>query len=290
MCWLVAAAALSLAAPLRADHDSDKKDKKDSALPRVLQDTYWRWAYGVSNIVLPKDENTNAVLNGIALLPLPNAPGDGTPGSIDITLRGGQSFFLPLFGLLGTSYTNGSAPDPLVDLSIFKTLAIRFTIDGKTVIDSKNVLDYYSQSTFVPPIPLNSGGIDSVIYFQGIGFLGEPLSPGKHVLKLDVKNTKPAFGVIVEYHNTFNITVSPTVVPPTEEFKGKSYAEWTAKWWQWFLEFPVDRPNDPHPSTDDPKFNVRDGQSGDVWFLASPFGTITRNITVPDNKGSCFQL
>ena len=215
---------LSGSPPASADnddhHDSDRHHGSDDqtfgskTLARVFHDTYWRWFYG--NTILPTDENGNAVLNGIALMPLPNAPGDGTPGETNVTLRAEQPFFVPLFGLVGTSYTDGTPPDPFVDLSIFKTLAIKFTIDGKTIVNQKNVMDYYSQFAFVPPMPINSGGIDSLIWFQSIGVLGESLSPGKHVLKLDVKNTIPAFGFISEYHNTFNITVSPGVVPPTE--------------------------------------------------------------------------
>ena len=265
----------------KADHhDSDAFGSK--TLARVFHDTYWRWYYG--NVTLPTDENNHAVLNGIALMPLPNAPGDGTPGSIDVTLRAGQPFFLPLFGLQGTSYTDGTPPDPFLDLDIFKTLVIKFTIDGKTVVNEHNVMDYFSQSALIPPVPLNSAGIDSLIWFQSVGVLQEPLSPGKHVLKLDVKNTMPAFGFIAEFHNTFNITVSPEVVAPTEEFRGKTYAEWSAKWWEWALEFPVDQPEQPHPFTDDPNFDVRDRQSGDVWFLAAPFGTVTRTITLPRGK------
>jgi hypothetical protein len=216
---LLAAASLMLsgAPPVWADNNHhDSQDHRESeafgskTLLRVFQDTYWRWLYG--NTTLPTDENGHAVLNGIALMPLPNAPGDGTPASIDITLRAGQPFFLPLFGEIGTSYTDGTPPDPFLDLSIFKTLAIKFTIDGKTLVDSKNVMDYYSQSLFIPPIPFSSGNIDALIWFQSIGVLHEPLSPGEHVLKLDVKNTIPAFGFIGEFHNTFNITVSPRVI------------------------------------------------------------------------------
>jgi hypothetical protein len=214
---LLAAAAfvLSAAPPVWAgnnDHqnspgDRDRDSFASKTLLRVFQDTYWRWLYG--NTTLPTDANGHAVLNGTALMPLPNAPGDGTPGSIDITLSEGQPFFLPLFGELGTSYIDGTPPDPFLDLSIFKTLVIKFTIDGKTVVNSRNVMDYYSQFSLVPPMPYVVANMDALIWFQSIGVLHEPLSPGKHVLKLDVKNTIPAFGFIAEYHNTFNVTVQP---------------------------------------------------------------------------------
>lgn len=46
------------------------------------------------------------------------------------------------------------------------------------------------------------------------------------------------------------------------------------------MEFPVSG----HPFVDDPAFSVSAGQSGQVWFLASPFGTVERNVTIPCGK------
>ena len=46
-------------------------------------------------------------------MPVPNTPGDDTPGRAAVTLNARQSFFLPLFTLFGTSYTDGTPPDPL---------------------------------------------------------------------------------------------------------------------------------------------------------------------------------
>ena len=41
------------------------------------------------------------------------------------------------------------------------------------------------------------------------------------------------------------------------------------------------QPLDGHPSTDSADFDVTAGQSGKVWFLSGPFGTIERSITIP---------
>jgi hypothetical protein len=175
----------------------------------LFQDLYWRWADG--NLTLPTDRNTNAVVGPVVMMAVPSAPGDGTPGTQDVTLNAGQSWMLPLWVLQGTSYTDGTPPDPFVDVSIFKTLAIKFTIDGKTVVSARNVMDYFSKFRFISPIPINSPPTDSVIWFEGVGVLHEALSPGKHTLKLDVKNTQllpPGFGGgVVEFHNTWNVTV-----------------------------------------------------------------------------------
>jgi hypothetical protein len=67
------------------------------------------------------------------------------------------------------------------------------------------------------------------------------------------------------------------VLPPSSNPFGRSYAEWNAASWQWLFSLPVDG----HPAIDSPDFDVTAGQSGHVWFLASPFGTVERNITIP---------
>jgi hypothetical protein len=80
---------------------------------------------------------------------------------------------------------------------------------------------------------------------------------------------------------------TPTVVPPDATFHGKTYGELNAQWFQWFMKLPVqDRKGNPlpHPGFNDPNFDVRDGQTGDVWFLAAPFGTGVRTATIPQGK------
>jgi len=68
----------------------------------------------------------------------------------------------------------------------------------------------------------------------------------------------------------------PTVLPPFPHL----HSAWSAAWWQWALSQPVAG----HPFIDDPAFDVRAGQQGPVWFLATPFGTVERNITIPYGK------
>ena len=73
-----------------------------------------------------------------------------------------------------------------------------------------------------------------------------------------------------------NAGVQPTQSRPY----GKSYSQWSASWWQWLLSLPVDG----HPGTDTPDFDVTEGQSGQVWFLTGPFGTVERSVTIPAGK------
>jgi len=77
------------------------------------------------------------------------------------------------------------------------------------------------------------------------------------------------------------------VVPPNATFYGRTYGEWSAKWWEWFMEFPVqDKQGNPlpHPSFDDPNFNVRDRQQGDVWFLGETSPIMVRTCDIPLDK------
>jgi hypothetical protein len=169
------------------------------------QETYYRWEFG--DKTLSTDAYGNAVENNVAMLPVPFTPGDGTPGTQNVTLSSGEGFVLPLFGELGTSYRDGTPPDPFEPISIFTTLDIQFSIDGKQVISTENVLRYFSKFEFAPPIPIDDSFIAGIVWLEGVGILQSPLSPGEHVLKLDEKNTEPGFGGILEYHNTWNVTV-----------------------------------------------------------------------------------
>jgi hypothetical protein len=73
----------------------------------------------------------------------------------------------------------------------------------------------------------------------------------------------------------------PRVFPVNSRPYGHSYAEWSAKWWQWALELPLDG----HPFLDSPDFQVAEGQSGSVWFLAAPLpGPSVRTCTIPAGK------
>jgi len=168
-----------------------------------------RWAFGDTTV--PTDKNGNAVVRGVVLMPDPGAPGDGTPASIDVTLNEDQPFVLPLWVLLGTSYNDGTPPDPFEPLSIFRTLIINFQIDGRTLVNSNNALDYFSKFRFVPaiPLPADFSPISSIIWFEGIGVVHEGFDAGRHTLRLDAKNTQPAFGTTFEFHNTWNVRVKP---------------------------------------------------------------------------------
>ncbi len=200
---LALALSLSLARPSDAGAASDKTLAE-------WQGIYTYWEFGDADdagVDFGSDASGNTTVGDVVLMPIPNTPGDGTPGSVDVTLNSGESFFLPLWNLLGTSYTDGTPPDEFVSLKVFKTLDISFKIDGVSVITTANVMDYYSKHEIDPEIPIDYPPIDSVIWVQGISIVHSPLSAGRHTMTLDVKNTIPAFGSVFEYHNTWNIRV-----------------------------------------------------------------------------------
>ena len=76
------------------------------------------------------------------------------------------------------------------------------------------------------------------------------------------------------------------VVRPNEKFHGKTYAEWSAATLKWAIELPLAG----HPAIDSPDFDVSAGQSGNVWFLGGPFGTVERTVTIPRNKALFISL
>ena len=75
---------------------------------------------------------------------------------------------------------------------------------------------------------------------------------------------------------------NPKVLPPNSHPFGRTYGQWSAAWWKWAMELPLtNSAGATHPFIDDPRFEVTEGQSGNVWFLAGPFGTVSRTITIP---------
>lgn len=81
---------------------------------------------------------------------------------------------------------------------------------------------------------------------------------------------------------------NPRIQPPQSRPYGKSYAEWSAGFWQWFFSMPV---------TANPLFGTADlsaGQSGKVWYLGGIFGgagnTAVRSGTVPAGTALFFPI
>src|SRR5438309_457024 len=67
---------------------------------------------------------------------------------------------------------------------------------------------------------------------------------------------------------------NPGILPPQSHAFGKTYAEWSAAFWQWEYSLPVDH----HPLFDTADCKV--GQSGKAFFLGGTFTVTQVGITV----------
>ncbi len=86
---------------------------------------------------------------------------------------------------------------------------------------------------------------------------------------------------------------NPGVIPPDASAYGMTYAEWSARWWQWAFSLPIDR--NPFFDEGGSCANGARGQSepGPVWFLTGVVnvsGTAVRNCVVPAGKTLFFPL
>ena len=80
---------------------------------------------------------------------------------------------------------------------------------------------------------------------------------------------------------------NPGILPPHSRSFGLSYAEWSAKWWQWASGIPFAQ----NPLFDTTGEFADQEQSGHVWFLAGAFGgTVERTVTVPVGKALFFPI
>jgi hypothetical protein len=74
---------------------------------------------------------------------------------------------------------------------------------------------------------------------------------------------------------------NPGILPPHSSPHGRTYGEWTVRWWQWALGIPADR----NPLADQTGEFCAEGQTGSVWFLAGTFGnSVERSCTIPPGK------
>jgi hypothetical protein len=192
-----------------------------NAYGKSLQDwltVYWTW---YSDGKLPDT-------NHVYLMPLPQGIYDIGSGSyedpaimnghLDISLKPGTPFVLPIQAWIGEIYEDPTKPAdvPVPDEWYGVYITADVTLDGRPILE--NFMDYYVPATyFDEPVTYPGGptpwGSIAAIFFQGVGFVGAPLSPGKHTITNDVYFMFPpevwgnedGYGSI--YHNSWTITV-----------------------------------------------------------------------------------
>jgi hypothetical protein len=68
---------------------------------------------------------------------------------------------------------------------------------------------------------------------------------------------------------------------------GRTYAEWTAKWWQWALSIPKTE----NPLVDENGESCAINQNGPVWFLAGTLkGPAERSCAIPAHRAILFPV
>jgi len=147
----------------------------------------------------------------VQFMPLPNGtPDDGAgtaddpvtfTGEMDVTLKPGQSFVMPVAGWTRAILETGI--EPILDDEVFTGSNVLVTIDGKPVLDSTrdDLAKYY-----VPPTDFEEP-VSGVVGFQAIGFVHGPLAVGEHTMILYSEIIDPETNIGFIYENTWHITV-----------------------------------------------------------------------------------
>src|SRR5262249_11597237 len=79
----------------------------------------------------------------------------------------------------------------------------------------------------------------------------------------------------------------PRVYEASAKIEGKTYAQWSAAWWQWVMGIKKDR----NPVLDKTGALAAERQTEKVWFLAGNVGgKTTRKCTVPAGKPLFFPI
>jgi serine/threonine protein kinase len=81
--------------------------------------------------------------------------------------------------------------------------------------------------------------------------------------------------------------------PGDPRLMGKTHEEWAVALWEWGLAIPLtNAAGIVHPwiSSTSTRFDISQGQKGDVWFLGAPFGTTRRICRIPAGKSLFVQV
>jgi len=175
---------------------------------------YWTWYYGGQ--AGPQE------IGRLFLMPLPTNGEQISDdpliyqGDTSFTVRTGRTLVLPLSFFLGETYVNNTPPpdDPANFPIDYKASSVLLTVDGRVVIDSTRTkldcvyvpLTYFDQP-IVYPEPTGYGS-NAAIWMFGLGVLLPPMSPGDHIIELQVVSPlTPVYGVDLGYYNTWYVTV-----------------------------------------------------------------------------------
>jgi hypothetical protein len=80
--------------------------------------------------------------------------------------------------------------------------------------------------------------------------------------------------------------LNPRIYSPESSPFGTTFADWTTKWWQWYIGIPNSK--QPFADTTGARCNVN--QSGKVWYLVGSASKVERNCTIPGDKAILFPI
>jgi hypothetical protein len=171
---------------------------------------YWTWYYGAVG---------SQQIGHLFLVPLPT---NGTKisdepliyqGDAKFTVRTGKTLVLPMSFFVGESYVDGTFDDPANFPTDYKASTLLLTVDGRVIADSSRTkLDclYVDLTYFPQPIAYpepSEYGSNAAIWMTGLGILLPPLSPGQHIIQLQVVSPLPFWQIDLGYYNTWYVTV-----------------------------------------------------------------------------------
>ena len=173
---------------------------------------YWTWALG---------GNQAGQVKNVVFLPLPvGRPSEQDPtvavGEIDVTLKPGQKFALPVFVFIGETYAEPGIPDDepsMLPAEVLTGARILVTLDGRPVLDGSrdDVNDFYFDTVYFDEPLLYDEPVEYApdvhaigsIWVKGVALVQNPLPKGTHTLRVRVYSDANHFG----FDNTWNITV-----------------------------------------------------------------------------------
>lgn len=171
---------------------------------------YWAWYYGgigtqqVGHLFLVPLPTNSVQISDDPLI---------FQGDTSFTVRTGKTLVLPMSFFLGESYTDGSFDIPAENPTDYKASSLLLMVDGRVIVDStRTKLDcVYIDVTYFPepivyPEP-SSYYSDAAIWMTGLGILLPPMSPGLHIISLQVVSPVTVWGINLGYYNTWNVTV-----------------------------------------------------------------------------------
>ena len=87
--------------------------------------------------------------------------------------------------------------------------------------------------------------------------------------------------------NNTNFDISTLIIEPKSSYFNLTYADWTAKWWQWAYSIPKDI----HPAYDNTGEFCKESQKEPVWFFPGTYQqTVKRYCEIPYGVAILFPI